>query len=654
MSTGAATAEGARAPGGMELERELEAALGAVRAAAARFKALPAATPAPAVVLAYDRVAAPLNGLADRAHLFAKAHPDARVRALCDRLEQDVARLSTELSLDREMWMRLRTVDPAALADPADRRLLEHALRDFRRSGVDRDDEARARIRGLQDELVRVGQEFDRNLVERGRTHVVRGGHAELRGLPADFLAAHPEREDGSVLLSTDPQDRIPVLTYAASGALRRAYFHSVQNRAVPENLAVLPRLVALRQELAEQLGSRSWADYVTEDKMARDAASVRAFLVDVGAEARAKADEEVAEMLEEKRLDEPDARAVGEWDRLFLVERLRRRKHGFDSQSVRPYFPYRAVRDGVLATASTLYGVEFRRVASELWHPAVELYELWERGELRARVLLDMHPRDGKYKHAAMFDQARGLAGERIPEAALLCNFPEPRGGDPALLEHDQVTTFFHEFGHLLHHLFAGGQTRLAFSGIACEWDFVEVPSQLFEEWAWDARVLQGFARHFESGEPIPTALVERMRAADEYGKALHVAVQLFYARFSLELYARPADAPPLDADGIARLLDDLRVELLPLEGVPDGKFQASFGHLNGYSAMYYTYMWSLVIAKDLRSAFARGLMDRATAKRYREVVLGPGGSRDAAELVREFLGRPYDFDAFRRWLER
>jgi thimet oligopeptidase len=241
----------------------------------------------------------------------------------------------------------------------------------------------------------------------------------------------------------------------------------------------------------------------------------------------------------------------------------------------------------------------------------------------------------------------ADGLGRRALPEAALLCNFPEPRAGEPCLLLHDQVTTLFHEFGHLLHHLFAGRQRFLSFSGISTERDFVEVPSQMFEEWAWDADVLAGFARHHESGERIPAELVARMRAAEEYGKGLHVLQQMFYALLSLAYYERD----PAGLDPLATMLA-LKRELLPVRHVEGTHFHAAFGHLHGYSAMYYTYMWSLVIAKDLYSRFEDQPMDPATAAAYRREVLAPGGSRDAADLVRAFLGREYAFDAFERWL--
>ena len=257
------------------------------------------------------------------------------------------------------------------------------------------------------------------------------------------------------------------------------------------------------------------------------------------------------------------------------------------------------------------------------------------------------MHPREDKYKHYATCTLVNGKAGRAQPEGVLVCNFPRP-GAEPALMQHSDVRTLFHEFGHLLHHVL-GGQTRWAgLSGIATEWDFVEAPSQMFEEWAWDPEILRRFARHYQSNEPIPVDLVMRMRAADEFGKGLTVSQQMFYASVSLELHSRNPEA--LDT---TKLVAELQERHTPFRYVDGTYFHAGFPHLDGYSAVYYTYMWSLVIAKDMLTAFEQdGLLNTVMATRYRRAVLAPGGSKPAAELVHDFLGRPYDFKAFEEWL--
>ena len=625
-------------------------AIARCRANVDAFLTLDPQTPFGEVVLAFDRLLHPLNGLAGRVHLYTHAHPQDDVRTVCEELEQEMAALSTELSLHRGLFDRLNALDPEQAGNPAEGRVLEHALRDFRRSGVDRDEATRERIRAVQEELVKVGQEFDRNIITGGRTYVVEGGHAALEGLPEDFLHTHPEDDEGRVELATDPAERMAVLSFARDPKVREGFYLASTNRAVPENLAILPQLLEKRHELASLLGYGSFADYVTEDKMVRSAAEVRAFLDRVVDLVAPRARAEYAELLEFKRRDEPGAEVVHESERLYLTERVKATRHGFDSQEARPYFPFAGVLEGVLRTSAALYGVRFREAAdADLWHPSVRAWDVVDDDRVIARFYLDMHPRENKFKHAAMFHIAEGVAGEVLPEAAIACNFPEPSDGDPALLLHDQVTTFFHEFGHLLHHLFGGAQRFSCFSGIATEMDFVEVPSQMFEEWAWNADVLATFARHHVTGEPIPQEMVTRMRAAEEYGKGLHVVQQMFYARLSLAFYDR--DPARVDIEGD---VDALKRELLPCPPTEGSCFQAAFGHLHGYSAMYYTYMWSLVIAKDLFTRFEDDLMATATANEYRGKVLGPGGSKDGQQLVRDFLGREYGFEAFEGWLAR
>jgi thimet oligopeptidase len=372
-------------------------------------------------------------------------------------------------------------------------------------------------------------------------------------------------------------------------------------------------------------------------------------FIERISRAAASRMDRDFRQLLERKRRDTPGAGRVDSWDSGYLQERVKAEAYGFDSLSVRPYFEYARVKGGLLEVTGRLFGIAYRPAAAAVWHPEVEAYDVLEGDTLLGRIYLDMHPREGKYKHFAQFKLASGQRGVRLPEGVLVCNFPRPAAGAPALLDHGEVRTFFHEFGHLLHHVL-GGHTRWAGqSGVATEWDFVEAPSQLLEEWAKDPAVLATFAHHVETGEPIPGELVRRMNAAEEYGKGLMVRQQMFYAATSLELHRR--DPAGLDTTA---LVSELQERYTPFRRVDGTYFQESFGHLDGYSAVYYTYMWSLVIAKDLFGPFREaGIMSAGPAARYRRVVLEAGGSKPAAELVRDFLGRTSSFDAFGRWLD-
>ncbi len=597
---------------------------------------------------AYDGIRAALDPVHGWVNLFTSVHPDEELRDAAEALEQELIALRTDLSLDRALYERLVALDGGALDDPLAARLLEHSLRDFRRSGVDRDEEVRERIRALREELVEVGQAFDRNIVQGGRTITVTDGHAGLAGLPQDYLDAHPEAADGSVAISTDPQDCLPFMRYAQRDDLRAELLGELHNRAWPENVELLERMLALRHELATLLGYPSWAEYVTEVMMATSASEARAFIERVIELASPKGAEEYVELMEERRKAEPEASELLDSERLYLIERVKESRFGFDSRSLRPYLAYDKVKRGLLSLSAELFGLEFRPASDAWnWHPDVESFDVFEGGRSVGRFHLDMFPRDGKYKHAAMFQIHAGGASGELPEAALVCNFPRPEGGDAGLMMHAQVTTFFHEFGHLLHGLLGGGQRLHHFSGIECERDFIEVPSQIYEEWAWDARVLGQFATHHQSGEPLPAELVRALRDAEEYGKALGVLRQMALARISLDFH----DRDPAGLDTTAAVAE-IQARVTPFRQLEDTHFQAGFGHLNGYSATYFTYMWSLVIAKDLFGAFAGDLLDGASARSFREQVLAPGGAQDAAEMVRDFIGRDYAFDAWEEWL--
>jgi thimet oligopeptidase len=598
-----------------------------------------------AVLDAYDEAVTALVNLRDLAGTVAKAHPSEPMRHAADATEQEVDKVMTDISLDRELYDVLADL-ALENADAATQHFLARTLRDFRRAGVDRDDATRARVRQLQEELVGIGQDFGRNT--RTDTRTATFDPAQLDGLPADYLRAHPAGEDGKVTITTEYPDIVPFLDYVRDAAAREEMWRLFRQRGYPANIEVLDRLLARRHELAGLLGYPSWAAYITEDKMIKSVGTAAAFIDKISEAAEDRMAAEKAELLEFKQAADPTATVVEPWDNTFLQDRVKAERFAFDTQAVRPYFEYGRVKAGLMSLVERLFGVTFvPRTDQPVWHPDVEAYDVMEGERLLGRIFLDMHPRADKFNHAAMFTLVNGKAGVRVPECALLCNLPRP-GDEPALLLYSDVSTFFHEFGHLIHHIFAGHQRWAGISGISTEWDFVEAPSQLLEEWTYDPEVLASFAVHHETGEPLPADMVAKLRAAEEYGKGLFVRQQMFYAALSLEAYRRD----PADVDFVA-LERELKALYAPFPYVEDTYMHLSFGHLDGYSAIYYTYMWSLVIAKDLFTEFRRdGLLDGSTAGRYRDAVLAPGGSAPAADLVRAFLGREHAFDAYQAWL--
>jgi thimet oligopeptidase len=618
----------------------LAAARAGVEQLAAHAAGAEPATGDPAEVLArWNDIGIAIDNVAQLGELLAQTHPDEAVRTAAETCQQDADRLATEIGLDPRLYRVLAAVDADAL-DAAGRRVLERSLRDFRRAGVDQPDEVRDRLRALAERQVQLGQRFDKNIRDDVRS--IRITPERLAGLPADYRAAHPADADGLVTITTEYPDYQPFKTFATDAAARRALTVEFLNRAWPANDAVLTELLAVRAEQAELLGYADWADYDAEVKMVGSGTAVGEFIDRIVAEAQQPADRDRQVLLDRLRADDPAATGIDAADTAYYAEVVRRERFDVDATKVRRYFDFPAVRAGLLAVTGRLFGLEYREVpAAGGWHADVTSYDVYADGHLLGRIHLDLHPRPGKFSHAAMFPLVSGIAGRQLPEGVLLCNFP--RG----LMEHSQVVTLFHEFGHLVHHVLAGRHDWGRFSGVATEWDFVEAPSQMLEEWAWDPEVLRSFAVD-ETGEPIPAELVTRMRQANDFGKGYFARTQMFYSSLSYLLHHQKVD----DITAFSQQLQQRVDAFDPIDGT---HFHAGFGHLVGYTSAYYTYMWSLVIAKDMFSAFDPGnLFDAEVAGRYRDRVLTAGGSDDAAVLVERFLGRPYTVDAFSAWLAR
>ncbi|MBW7887133.1 MAG: Zn-dependent oligopeptidase [Bacteroidetes bacterium] len=596
----------------------------------------------------YDEILLHLDAVGNQSSLLENVHTDAEFRSAAELFSQKAAAFGAELSLHRGVYDALSSMDISG-ADEKTKFYVEKTLRDFRLSGVDKDEETRKKIKALRDELILIGQDFSRNIREDVRTVIVNDA-GELDGLPQDYIARHKPNEKGEIVLTINYPDAVPVFTYAKSESLRKRMYMEYNNRAYPKNMEVLNKLIAKRYELAQILGFPNWAAFVTADKMVGSEQRASEFIDTIAGASLEKSQRDYQQLLATKQKELPDASEIHPWESGYYSELLRKRDYAFDAQSVRPYFQYARVKEGVLTITSRLFGVEFRKNSEiPVWHPSVECYEMFEDRMLAGRFYFDMHPRENKYNHAAQFGICNGVQNKQIPEAALICNFPGGDDHDPGLMEHRDVETFFHEFGHLLHHLFGGRQPWIGISGISCEWDFVEVPSQLLEEWAWDAATLQTFAKHFQTNEPIPAFLVEQMHRAEEFGKGLQVRQQMMYAQLSLSCFNTQPEKIDTDA-----LVKTLREKYTPYKFVEGTHMQTSFGHLDGYSAIYYTYMWSLVIAKDFFSLFdKKDLLDTPLAATYRKKILAEGGAKPAAEMVRSFLGRDFQFNGWKEWLE-
>jgi len=612
----------------------------------------------------YDEAVAELSAMGSQTALLNSVYPDKAIRDTAQDLTQTIAQAGVALGLNQDVYKALSGI-PLDGLDDATRHYLERTLLQYRLAGVDKDDATRARIKELQEKATQLSLTFSRNVQENVNTVTVEDP-AELYGLPEDFLQAHQPDAGGRIILTTDFPDYLPVMTFAHAAALRRRMFLAYNTRAFPQNRQILLDLLAIRKEIATILGFTNWADLATADQMMESSKNTRAFLDGLDVASKGGAEKEYAMILEFAHRRQEGLEAIDAASRGYWLEQYRRSAFEFDSQSVRPYFPYERVEQGVLATAARLFQVEFRRVPdAQAWHTDVVTYEVYEEGSAKredratliGRFYLDMHPREGKDKWFSahplipgVFDHEEGEQhiSQQIPEAALICNFPGGKPGDPGLMQHSDVVTYFHEFGHLMHALLGGHQRWAGLSGIATEGDFVEVPSQMLEEFFRDHRLLATFAHHHETGEPIPAELVRRMNRAGAFGRADWVRTQLFYTTYSLLTHTE--DSARLDLDG---LFQSLYARFLPYTWIDGNRMYASFTHLVGYSSNYYTYLYDKVIALDFYSQFSRtNPLDDSTSMKYRRTVLEPGGSIPGKQLVLHFLGRNQSTDAFTDWI--
>ena len=594
----------------------------------------------------FDDAIRQVNSAAYLALLMEQVHPDAAFRDHATAMLTKASAAQTAIALNHDVYNALAALD-LSKADAATRYYVQRQLLEFRLAGVDKDEATRARLKKLNDQATEEVSMLDRNIADDKK--IVEADPRELEGLPQDYIDRHKPEADGKVRISTDYPDALPALTFAKSDSLRRRVSLAFNTRAYPKNKEVLTNLLKTRYEIATLLGYASWADYNAADKMIAKGQNVAQFIQQVNDAARPLAQREFDMLLPEKQKTDPGAKEIWDYEGRYLSEAVRRSKYDFDSQSVRPYFPFMQVKQGILDGAAELFHVSFEQEANvPSWDPAVETWMVIDHGKPIGRFYLDMHPREGKYSHAEMAPVLDGIGGKQLPEAILVCNFPAPTASDPGLMTYDDVQTFFHEFGHLMHHILGGQQSWAGISGISMESDFVEAPSQMLEEWIRSPQVLAKFARHYKTGEPIPAELVARMNRASAFGRGNWVTRQLSFTAISYDIYKGKPEDVDLDA-----ITNGDTSKYTPFTPLPETHFWASFGHLGGYSSAYYTYLWDKVIAEDFFLQFDRkNLLAGDAPMRYRRVVLEPGGSMSAHDLVKNFLGRPQNMVALQKWM--
>lgn len=614
---------------------------------------------APAEQLTYDttlgridEIALELADAASFPALIEVAHPDAAVRETAKECAPKVDKFTTALYLDPDVAAVIRAYAAKNEKLDAERsRLLSDVLRDLRRNGLELPPDKQEKVRAMNDEIIKIGQDFEGNIAKAVAKIEIRP--SQLAGLPAEYVAKHPPK-NGKVEISTDYPDYFPFVTYARDRRAALEIYTLFTNRGGDPNVQLLERLLKLRHEKAQLLGYASWADYAIEPRMAKSSKAVRGFLSEVSNALKEPAKAELAELLRvHVREGGKSTDKLPPPDRYYLEDRVKAEKFKFDSKEISAYFEIGAVTRGLLDITAKMYGVEHRKVDAKAWHDDVTAYEVWAGDKKIGKFYLDLYSRPDKYKHAAMFQirTPKRLADGRyvLPMAALECNFPKPGGAGaaPALMSHEDVVTFFHEFGHVLHHLLTRSELA-TYAGTATVRDFVEAPSQMFEEWAWSREVLDLFARHHKTGAKIPDDLFAAMKAARSFGRALSTQRQIFLATLDQELHSRP---PGFDS---TRVVEEVQNATDSFAYVKGTHFQSTFGHLIGYDAGYYSYQWALALSRDVLTRFKKeGLLNATTAAAWRDEVLSRGGGIDERTMVTKFLGRAPNNDAYFAFLK-
>jgi thimet oligopeptidase len=580
-------------------------------------------------------------------------HPAKDVRSAAKDAEEKTDKWASDLWFRDEINKAVREfaeTDEANQLDGEQKRFLEFALRDLRRAGHDLDPETRERVRRLTQRLVELGVRFQQNIDEWEAFLLVT--RDDLQGMPDSWIdSLDIDEETDKYKVTIDYPNLVPFLENSPRRDLREELRFKYDTVAVEENRKILEEALELRQEIAEAFGHPTWAHHRLEIRMAEKPERVREFYENLQQGLTDRGREEIQAVSKLLEKDTGDT-VVQAWDFSYYDTQQRKTDFGVDNFEVAQYFPLPQVLEGMFQLTSEMFGITFEEITDfDTWHDDVQFFAIREAetGEEISRFYLDLFPREGKYGHAAEFPliPSRRLedGSYQNPVCAMVTNFTKPTKETPSLLQHGEVETLFHEFGHVLHQNL--GRTELArFSGTNTERDFVEAPSQIMENWIWDADVLRRFAHHHETGEPIPDELVEQLVAARDLNKGRWYLRQMALGWWDQQMHA----GPDRDLDRI--LLEGNAISLLPHH---EGTFSlAGFGHLmGGYDASYYGYMWSEVFGDDMFSRFEEeGVTNPAVGMAYREEVIGRGGALDADELLVNFLGREPSNEAFLRKL--
>jgi oligopeptidase A len=652
------------------VEPAIDAILADNRAAMSKLLEQQAANPSwDGLVLALDELGARLGQTwSPISHLNAVCN-NAELRAAYEACLPKLSEYWTEIGQNQPLFQAYQALanSPAAAGfDVAQKTILEHALRDFRLSGIDLPADKQKRYGEIQMKLSELCSKFSNQLLDATQAwtkHVT--DEAALDGLTDSAKAQMKQAAEAKGLdgwlISLEFPSYIAVMTYANDRALREEVYTAYSTRASDQgpnagqndNGPVMLEILALRQELAQLLGFANYAELSLASKMADNTDQVLNFLRDLAVRSKPFAEQDLQELKAFAASQGCDD--LQSWDATYYSEKLQEQRYSISQEILRPYFPIDKVLSGLFAIVEKLYGIQIKELSGfDGWHPDVRLFEISENGQHVGRFFFDLYARANKRGGAWMDgarDKRRDVNGKLIsPVANLVCNFTPAVGGKPALLTHDEVTTLFHEFGHGLHHLL----TRVEHAGASgingVAWDAVELPSQFMENWCWEPQGLALISGHYESGEPLPKDLLDKMLAAKNFHSGLMMVRQIEFSLFDFELHATHGDGR-----SVLDVLAGIRKEVSVMQPPAYNRFPNSFAHIfaGGYAAGYYSYKWAEVLSADAFSKFEEdGVLNSDTGRAFREAILARGGSQEPMVLFVDFRGREPRIDALLRHL--